>query len=365
MAAKKQNKTNAREAWFSLALRGKDGALNVPFFLISVLVLIIVSGGLWFALAQPEAEVPVEPIIEVEVGYDGPRHALTGAPVEEEVRPAVFAVMIENPVDVRPQSGIDKAFYVYEALVEGNITRWMVLYGADVDVEEIGPVRSARPYYVDWALGWDALYTHVGGSPEALELIRERGVYDLDEFFWGSTFWRSRRALAPHNVFTESLRIADAWEEIVTDEVEYEDRLFKENITKEDRPEEHIVYVDFGHPLYDVEWEYDPETNDYLRMQVGKTSKTRDGEEIRANNVAVIFTDIATIDELGRKRITTVGDGDAMIIQDGQLTEGTWEKNGRGGLERFYNENGDEIEWNPGATWIEVLPTGNTVEIVE
>lgn len=365
MSASKKNKTNAREAWFSLALRGKDGALNVPFFLISVLVLIVVAVALWFALAQPEAAEPIEPIIDVELGYDGPRHALSGIPAEEEVRPAVFAVMIENPVDVRPQSGIDKAFMVYEAPVEGNITRWMVLFGADTEVDEIGPVRSARPYYVDWAIGWDALYAHVGGSPEALELIRERGVYDLDEFFWGSTFWRSRRALAPHNVFTESLRIADAWEEIVTDEVEYEDRLFKEGVAEEDRTEEHIVYVDFGHPLYDVEWEYDPETNDYLRTQVGKTSKTRVGEEMRAANIVVMFTEMATIDELGRKRITTLGDGDAVIVQDGVLIEGTWEKDSRGELERFYNDDGDEIEWNAGTTWIEVLPIGNTVEIVE
>lgn len=365
MADKKQNKTNAREAWFSRVLRGKDGAINVPFFLGGVAVAALLVAGLWWALGSPEEDVAVEPIIDVEVGYDGPRHALTGVPVEEEVRPAVIAVMIENPVDVRPQSGVDKAFYVYEAPVEGNITRWMALFGADVEVGEIGPVRSARPYYVDWALGWDALYAHVGGSPEALELIRDRGVYDVDEFFWGSTFWRSRRALAPHNVFTESLRLIDAWEQVVLGEVYYDDRLFADSPTEEERPEEHMVFVDFGHPLYDVEWEYRPETNDYLRTQLGEVSEMRDGFELIASNVAVMFTDIVTIDEVGRKRVTTVGEGDAVVFQNGEMIEATWEKESRGDLERFVDADGNEIEWTPGATWVQVLPIGNMAEIVE
>lgn len=367
MTKKRNTTTSKREAWFSRALRGEDGTLNVPFFLAAIVIVGGIVGGLWWGLG-PTGETPaevVEDVNEIPDRYSGPRNALTGFPTEEDERPAVWAVMIENPVDVRPQSGVNEAFMVYEALVEGNITRWMALFGDDVEVDEIGPVRSARPYYVDWAIAWDALYAHVGGSPEALELIRDRGVWDLDEFFWASTFWRSNRTFAPHNVFTESSRLADAWERIVSEEVSYQDRLFGEVPDEDERPEAHTAYVEFGHPVYDVEWEYDPATNLYTRTQTGTVSKMRDGEPIVASNIAVMMTDVVTIDEVGRKRVTTIGEGEAVVFQNGQMITGTWEKTGRGDLERFYGTDGEEIEWTPGVTWVEVIPTGNTAEIVE
>ncbi|PIR47638.1 hypothetical protein COV06_02380 [Candidatus Uhrbacteria bacterium CG10_big_fil_rev_8_21_14_0_10_50_16] len=363
MSKRLQKKHDIRETWFSRMTTGTDGAQKqAPFFLLlSIAVLAMV--GLGIALRKPQAPMIPEPEVPpMEAGYQGPRNALTGEPTSEDVRPAVIAVMVENPVDVRPQSGVNRAFMVFEAPVEGNITRWMVLFGADVEIKEVGPVRSARPYYVEWALGWDALYAHVGGSPEALDLIHAQGVHDLDEFFWGSTFWRSQRTGAPHNVFTESVRLTAAWDKIVTDVVVYGDRLFKDNLAVEERVAAQTVHVDFSHSQYDVYWEYQPESNDYLRRQTGLVSKMRDGSPLIANNVAVMFTDVETIDEKGRKRIRTIGEGDATVVQDGVLIEATWEKTSRDAMLRFYRKDGEEITWNPGVTWVEVLPIGHTVE---
>ena len=118
----------------------------------------------------------------------------------------VRAVMVENHPDARPLSGPAKAQVVIEAPVEGGITRFLLLFDATSTVEEIGPVRSARPYFVDWAKGWSALYVHVGGSPEALQQIHQSAsLANLDEMSSrGGVFRRSKTRYAPHNTYISS-----------------------------------------------------------------------------------------------------------------------------------------------------------------
>ncbi len=291
------------------------------------------------------------------------RHPLTGASVEEAVRPVVFAVMVENSVDVRPQSGVEDAFMVYEVPTEGNITRWMALFGDDQEVKEIGPVRSARPYVVEWALPWQALYAHVGGSPEALELLRGvDGLVTLDEFFNAGRFWRSSKALAPHNVFTESSRLTEAWDELAGErEPAYRSRSFKDEAVAADRGGAQTITVEFGHDAYNVAWTYSPETNRYARAQEGKESVMASGETIEASNVAVLWTSVTTIDAEGRKRIATTGEGEARLFQDGKVVEGTWRRTAPDATLRWFNDAGKEIKWNAGQTWVEVLPVGYDV----
>jgi hypothetical protein len=114
------------------------------------------------------------------------------------------AIMVENHPDARPLSGVAKANVVIEAPVEGGITRFLLLFDATTTVQEVGPVRSARPYYVDWADAWHAAYFHVGGSPDALQQIRQRGASfaNIDEMVLGRFFWRSLDRSAPHNAYT-------------------------------------------------------------------------------------------------------------------------------------------------------------------
>ena len=334
--------------------------------------------GLFFALGVSAAVVMVvvAALLSVSLGGrridDAPviasaatlRHPLTGESVSEAVKPAVFAVMVENFTDARPQSGVEDAFMVYEVPVEGNITRWMALFGADQEVDEIGPVRSARPYFVEWALPWGALYAHVGGSPASLELLRELdGLMNLDEFFHAGRFWRSSRVLMPHNVFTESSRLNEAWDELSESSPAYRARLFKEPAKEGNRGEAQTITVPFGHADYDVMWTYSPETSRYARSQSGKGSAMYSGEGIKAANVAVLWTTISTMDAEGRKHIATIGDGSARFFQDGKVFEGTWRRAAQEASLRFFNAAGVEVTWNPGQTWVEVLPLGAEVEI--
>ena len=127
------------------------------------------------------------------------------------VSPAVaqrhpVAVMIDDHHDARPQSGFNDAAIVWQAPAEGGIPRYMLIF-QDRIPPSVGPVRSARQYYIAWAAEWKAVYAHVGGSPQAMQTLRETGrgqlVYNADEFRWGGIYFhRTRDRFAPHNVYT-------------------------------------------------------------------------------------------------------------------------------------------------------------------
>ncbi len=325
------------------------------------LIVFVVLAGLWFILAGDKPNVTAPDSTDVEEVVS-PSHPLTGLSVEEEIKPAVYAVVIENFADARPQDGVQGAFMVYEAPVEGNITRWLALFSADEEIDEIGPVRSARPYFVDWAQEWDALFAHVGGSPESLDLIEDRGVHDLNEFFWTSSFWRSRRRSAPHNVYTETDRLEKAWDEIVNAEPRYESRIFKEATNE---PEVSEITIGYLAPTYEVTWLYDASEGEYKRSHGKRKSEMRGGEQIVTQNIAVMITDIAVIDNEGRRRILTLGRGDAIVYQDGKKILGYWTKDEFDSPTTFFDMEGNRIEWIPGTTWVEVIdPVTSVVDVV-
>jgi hypothetical protein len=300
------------------------------------------------------------------------RHPLTGEPIAEEIdRPAVYGVMIENMVEAWPLSGVDQAFLVIEAPVEAAIPRFLAFYYQDQEVDKIGPVRSARPYYLDWAQGLEAMYVHVGGSPAALTEISEQNMFDLNEFYRGWYFWRSSSRSAPHNVYTSSDLLIDAYEEEsawrTMSDLEYGLWDYKVDLPKSERPESHMVSMNFSPyygDLYSAGWEYDPETNEYLRYQSGYEMSMLDGADIKASNIAVVETDIVVIDEIGRRQIITIGEGDALVFQDGETIEAIWSKDSEQDRLRFYNKNtSEEILWNAGVTWIEVLGSLESVVV--
>lgn len=179
-----------------------------------VLALALALGIVWRGREGGEVVGGVEGGGEAEVAVSGFRHPLDGAAVGEETEdlPGVYAVMIDNAVDAWPPSGIERAFLVIEAPVEAGIPRYEAFFAADAAeaVDKIGPVRSARPYFVDWANEFDALYAHVGGSNAALEVISSTGTFDLNEFYNASSFWRASDRYAPHNAYTSTELLAAA-----------------------------------------------------------------------------------------------------------------------------------------------------------
>jgi hypothetical protein len=282
---------------------------------------------------------------------------------ESLINPPIFAVQIENMIDGRPLSGLSKANLVYETLVEAGITRFLALFisGDDI-VPKIGPVRSARPYYIDWAEEYRALYVHSGGSPEALEIIPNYDVLNFDEFANGRYFWRDNSRYAPHNLYTSYELLKNGFEgkegKVKENFISWQ---FKEEMPEEERPDSGLLEIYFSSDTYLARWKYQKNENVYLRYQGDEPKEDREGGKIKAKNIAVQFTDIKAIDEVGRKRIRTIGEGEAMIFHDGIKTEGTWKKEAKGDRTKFYDKNGEEIKFNPGVTWIEVAPIGTRV----
>lgn len=291
------------------------------------------------------------------------RHPLTGEKLSEGVvdLPQVFGVMIDHSVDAWPQSGIDKSFYVIEAPVESGITRFLAFFSEEQELDKIGPVRSARPYFVRWNNGLDALYAHVGGSPSALELIRQNDTFDLNQFSNGDTYWRSNRRFAPHNVYTSSellIGALDTYEEN-TEEIEPEYEPWRW-VDGESRGSTDVT-IDFSVSSYRVDWKYDAENNQYQRHQSGLPFTTEDGNEIWADNIGVIVTDMKVVDAIGRREIRTQGEGEAFLFKNGEVIEGTWKKPSEHQRVRFYDDEGDEITMNAGTTWVEVVASDQQV----
>lgn len=278
-----------------------------------------------------------------------------------------IAVMIENLSTVRPQSGLDKANVVYEALAEGGITRFLAIYASEDEIKEIGPVRSARDYFLDWVSEYNALYAHCGGSPSALRLIPQYQLLDLNQIGGDHPyFWRQpERSSAPeHTLFTSSKLLTFALrDKKITKDADYEPWLFKKEAALTERPEDaKKITIDYSTFSYKVEYEYNREKNIYLRSNGGAPQldyKTK--EQLSAKNVVVQYVKTGLADNI-RLTMDTIGEGGSLVFQDGQMINGTWKKESRTDRTRFYGENGEEIKFNPGQIWIEIVPTDRTVE---
>ncbi len=276
-----------------------------------------------------------------------------------------LAVMIENHTDARPQTGLSKADVVYEALAEGGITRFLGVYLQEDS--ELGPVRSARPYYLDWATEYDAAYAHFGGSPTALGNIKSLGIKDLDGISIGApTFERTNKHRAPHNVYTTTQKLRAAAEkkgykkgaEIVAW------KFLDSEPKREERPASQILQIGFlGTFGYNVEWRYNPETNSYLRFNGGAAHI-----DALANNQIEVKTIIVetvnkSLDPSGHSRLfmSTVGSGTLRVFINGQVVVGSWKKDSQSARTILLDASGQEIKINRGKIWVDIIPPESSI----
>jgi len=331
--------------------------------------LFILAGGIFLLTGIIAVSMAIQRVWNMDVKVQGigdeaaavfvpivNRHPLTGEILPEplKVLPQVFGIMIENSADAWPLSGLDQAFLVIEAPVEGNIPRFIAFFSEDQDVKKIGPVRSARPYYLEWNAEFNGIYGHVGGSPEALDDIAKQGTLDLNQFFQSEYYYRDERTrYAPHNVYTTMDDLKNATIEI--DEKykdsaapKYDSWSFTDGVSASSMAGETSILWGNG---YDIRWNYDPATNMYHRSQGGNT--------YTANNIVIIATDIGIIpgDEKGRRTVRTLGEGAVTILKNGTRNSApwTWKKTSASDRMRFYDETGKEVTMNAGKTWIEVV----------
>ncbi|HEU5089667.1 MAG TPA: DUF3048 domain-containing protein, partial [Roseiflexaceae bacterium] len=278
-----------------------------------------------------------------------------------------YAVMLDNHPNAYPQSGMQKAAVVYEALAEYGITRYMVVFvpGITEEVPNLGPVRSARLYYVQWAMGYQALYAHAGGSPQALDtLAKTKQVVNVDALLrsGGAYFGRSKKRSAPHNLYTSTADLAKAAAKFGASELDGGSigYLFKSESPGVGGDAATSLSYYFLYKQDPAGWVYDAGTNSYLRTRRGKSGiDAASGERLRTNNVVVIEVKERKIanDPKGRIEQDVVGSGVGRLFIDGVQREVTWRKDSTTTQLRFFNPDGSEVAFNPGQIWITVVPS--------
>lgn len=280
----------------------------------------------------------------------------------------LYAAMIENAVESRPPSGLDKASLVYETLAEGGITRFMAMIPLGVEIKELGPIRSARPYYVSWAEEYKPLYIHVGGSPQALDYIKynKPNLFDFNQFYRSTNFWRDKTRKAPHNVYTNTEKLFIGLRAQVKDFTpSYATWQFQDEPGIEARPETvKDVVVDFSSFNYRVIYRYNRGENLYYRF-MGDDSRphvTRDGSKITAKNVIVQYVKVGLLaKEKERLDIQVIGEGRAILFRDGKMIDGTWKKTSAKDRTMYFDATGSPMVFDRGTTWIDVLPADRVV----
>lgn len=328
---------------------------------IGAVLLLLISGGL-IALIITGKTRKAQAVVETPefIGAPSTTAALLPRRLDGVMVPAgeeafmARSVMVENHVDARPLSGVSKANVAFEVPVEGGITRFLLLFDATTTVNEIGPVRSARPYYVDWTTAWRAVYFHVGGSPEALDKIRSLPTFlNIDEMGSGQYFWRDHIRYAPHNTYTSQelmTRAIDA--KHVTSTPPPNAWHFQDAASSTERGTMVNIKIAYG-GSYNVTWKYDANRGVYVRWQSGKLQNDKDGSGVESENVVVIKTDAQVLDDKGRLKLRTTGNGEATGYRDGKKFLLRWRR-GPGEEMRFETQDGGEYLLTRGRTWIEV-----------
>ncbi|MBU1178073.1 DUF3048 domain-containing protein [Patescibacteria group bacterium] len=277
------------------------------------------------------------------------------------------AVMIENITTVRPQSGLSDANVVYEALAEGGIARFMAIFDKGGTAAKIGPVRSARSYYLEWLSEYDALYVFSGAYPPVLSAVEGLEIKNINAMYSGSQYyWRDNEASAPHNMFTnaEKLSFALRDQELDQKKASFKSWKFEDEVEKADRfAGEQEIKIDFSSDGYKVVYKYDRESNTYLRYNPEGAEHTdrNTGKQIAPKNIVVIRVPNKVIDDQGRLEMDVHGEGEAVMFANGEATKGTWKKKDRTDRTVFYDEGGKEYSLVRGQTWVEVVPPERSV----
>lgn len=331
----------------------------------ALIILIILSVTVYWRYFRVESEPPKEePIVEQPKIYYS---SLDGTETSEDLQNRqILSVMVENHPDSRPQAGLDQAGIVYEAIAEGGITRFMALYQKN-DPTTIGPVRSARIYYVSWAKEWKALYAHVGGNALALAQIKsDPNFYDMDQFSIGTkAFWRdkSRKVATEHTMFTDSAKLREvARNRNYPTEGNFIPNTFKEDepfqVTPENPATGQNVEINFSTNTYKIDWIYNSVENNYLRQMAGRAhTDAVSGAQLSAKNVICQYVSKKMVVGGGKDvwSYGVTGEGRAKFMQDGKVIDATWRRPDETMRTKFYDPNGVEISYNRGTTWIEIV----------
>lgn len=317
-------------------------------FVVPLLAVILIASVAVYRAYSSETNST--PMIETVHGENpgGFLSRLSLLPMGKRKRELV-SVMIENHEEARlHHEGLEDALLIWEFPVEGFITRFNVLFDANDLPEQIGPVRSLRPYFLDALLPWAPPQIHAGGSPEAFDRIAEIGtVFTINGLGFPDEFLRDEDVPAPHNLFVAG----DAVEKLIK---EATPKILRwppyDTGAAQSGSGALKIKIDLLNPTNNITYAYDFFTQSYERTNGATVSRAR------PKNVLVLEIPVADIGEFGRLDIPVLGKGDALLFRNGTVERVTWRKNSENQWFTFETENGEPLVFAQGLTWVTVQP---------
>lgn len=283
-----------------------------------------------------------------------------------EENPFLISAVLDNHSDARPQFGLNRASLVYDVPAEGGINRYLAFFRSDLDGDfKIGPVRSARPYFLDISQEYQALMLHCGGSPTALARIIKENLLTLNEFYNSYYFSRYSQYLAPHNVLADYGKIGEYLESKELDSSDFISWQFKSKNQIDYLGSElnSKISLSNGQYQYDIAWNYDRDKNIYLKEIAHQKQTDDSGEVIFTDNVVLQFVETQILDSELRLKIDLLGEGATIICLDGICQHGYWRKIKNSDRTVYYYDNDEEVVFNIGKTWIHLVDERTSVEI--
>ena len=347
----------------------KSKGMKKSTLLILILLLIIAVAGGILAIqilndkneetsttenseVMQDAEQETEPVKHVQI-YSGSERPI--------------AVMIDNHNQAWPQAGLNKAYMVYEIIVEGGETRLMALFKGQ-DLSAIGPVRSSRHYFLDYAMENDAIYVHYGWSPQAQSDISKFGINNINGITESSEiFWRSKDKASPHNAVTSTekiLKSANAKKYRTTSTKESVLNYVVDEFDLEEGTVANKVVIPHSE-LQKVSYEYDSENKVYKRYARNKAQTDwTTGEAIKTKNIIITLCDNYTLNDgenKGRQGLKNIGTFNGYYITNGKAIKIQCIKSDRDKQTVYKDLDGNEINVNDGNTFVHICPTSANI----
>lgn len=301
---------------------------------------------------------------------DGPKKEMFAFPLtglmtddEEAVGSRPVAVVINNDPKARPQSGLNEADIIYEMLTEGGITRYMAIFQSEKP-DMIGPVRSARPYFIELANGYDAFFVAHGYSPEAKAML-DSGVIDHINgiAYDGTLFQRVSFRKAPHNSYIsyENIKKGAEKAQYSLEQMSSPLLFLSEDEVNQIQGDEqsHEITVHYNNS-YSVTYYYDESEKQYTRY-IGQeqTVDYETNEPLTLENIFIVEANHRVVDDAGRREIDITSGGNAILLQNGMVRYVQWtNKDGR----IVPTTSDGDVGLVPGKTWIHFIPTNPGLE---
>lgn len=350
----------------------EKGNIGIKILIVILILFIIVAGALLAIKIMDEKSILTNNKLE---GNENENNNIEEPNKEPEKQVQIYsgndrpiAVMIDNVGQALPQAGLNDAYIVYQIIAEGGLTRYMAVFKG-VNLDKIGPVRSSRHYYLDYAMENDAIYVHYGWSPQAESDISKYRVNNINGITAPSTtFWRVKDKPSPHNAVTSTEKILNQVQKFgyrtTSDEKSVLNYVTDEVNLEEDSA---IVATDvvIPYPSENAEFKYNEETLRYERYTNGKLQKDwTTSEVVSTKNIIITFASNSKLQDTenkDRQDLDNVGDLKGYYITNGKAIEIVCSKASRTAKTIYKDLEGNVIKVNDGNTFIEICPINTKV----